>query len=185
MIVPEIVNFLLTLRYPGAERGKQNWVCYRGTIQIIFPMIPPGISIHYTVRPLQGVHAWLGYSTKFGTDTVPNTFTGTISRYGTTPYGGTLSQRIRDDVLEDFHLVTEQEPTYVSITNISPLVQRIDIIGDYIVIPSSQDLVTVVDALRRLHTSTESERLLQQIAHLLGVITGQPQKPLPSIGGGG
>ncbi len=183
MLFPEVINYLLTLRYPGSETGKMNWVCYRGGWQVIIPAVPSGVTIPFTIRPLHGNYAWLGYSTSFGTDILPNTFTGTISQYGTTPYSGVLTQRIRDDSFEYFILTTEQEPTYLSVTNISPLAQRGECIGNFLVIPSPQDLETITDALRRLHTSTLSETLLQQVVYLLGRLSGQPQEPLPPIGG--
>jgi len=183
MIFPEIINYLLTLKYPGSETGKTNWVCYRGGWQVVVPIVAPGQTISYTVQPLHGVYAWLAYATRFGTDIVPNSFTATINQYGTNPYSGLLSQRIRDDALEFFFLVTEQEPTHLSVTNISPLAQRGEVFGDFLVISSQQDLVTISDALRRLHTSTESEQLLQQAVYLLGILSGQPQEPRPPIGG--
>jgi hypothetical protein len=183
MFFPDVINYLLTLRYPGSETGKTNWVCYRGGWQVVIPFVPPGTTIPFTIKPLHGSYAWLAYATSFGTDIVPNMFTGTISQYGTTPYSGLLTQRIRDDTFEYFILVTEQEPTYLSVTNISPLGQRGECIGNFLVIPTPQDLVTVTDALRRLHTSTVSEQLLQQVVYLLGVLSGQPQTPRPPVGG--
>lgn len=182
-MVPDVINYLLSLKYPSSELGRTNWVCYRGGTQVIIPLFPPGTTINFTARPLNGVYAWFGYATRFGADMVPDAFTGTVAQYGTTPYSGTLSQINRDDPLEYFVLVTEQEPTYFSLTNISPLTQRFEILGDFIVIPSPTDLKTVMDALRRLHTSSESENLLQQAVYLLGVLSGQPQEPRPSLGG--
>ena len=183
MFFPDIINYLLTLRYPGSEIGRQNWVCYKGAVQIIVPLGRPGATASYSLRPLHGVYAWLAYLGKFGTDMVPNSLSGTISQYGTTPYSGVLSQRVRDDAFEYFILVTEQEPTYLSITNLSSLAARGEIIHEFLVIPTPQDLVTILDALRRLHTSTESEQLLRQAVYLLEVLSGKPQKPRTPIGG--
>src|SRR4030066_1700160 len=100
MYLPEIITYLLTLQYPGSESGKMNWVCYRGGWQVIIPAVPAGSTINFDIRPLHGSHAYLAYSASFGTDIVPNAFTGTIHQYGSTPYSGTLSQRIRDDTFE-------------------------------------------------------------------------------------
>jgi len=181
-MLPEIIAYLLTLRYPGAESGKMGWVCYQGGVQLYLPLVPPGQTVAYTIRPLHGVFAWILYSLKFEPQGVPNTGAGTASQYGASIYSGLMTQRVRDDGFESFILVTEQEPTYVSQINISPLTQGGGIFLTFIVIPSPQDLVTVTDALRRLHTSTESERLQQQAVSILGVLTGQPQEPRPPIG---
>jgi len=183
MIFPEIINYLLTLRYPSSAQERQNWVCYRGFIQYLVPLILPGQTIPYTVKPLHGIYAWLGYDIRFASDMVPNTFTGTISQFGSRPFSGQVTQVVRDNNIEGFVMTTEQEPMYMSVTNISPLAQRGEMIGTALMISSPQDLATILDALRRLHTSTESEQLLQQAVYLLGILSGQPQEPRPPVGG--
>ena len=183
MIFPEIINYLLTLRYPGSETERQSWVCYRGFIQYIVPLILPGQTIPYTVKPLAGIHAWLGYDIRFASDMVPNAFTATVSQFGSRPFSGQVTQVVRDNNIEGFVMTTEQEPMYMSVTNISPLAQRGEMIGTALMISSPQDLATILDALRRLHTSTESEQLLQQAVYLLGILSGQPQEPRPPVGG--
>ena len=184
MIFPDIINYLLTLRYPGSENGKQNWVCYHGMAQVIVPIIQPGQTINYTERPLQGVYAWIGYAIKFGSDIPPDVLTGMVQQYGSTPYSGIITQALRDNEIEGFLVVTEQEPTYLSVTNISPLAQRGETLGSFLVVPTSQDMITIFDALRRLHTSQETEQLLQRIAGRLDAMSGLPvQTPKPPIGG--
>ncbi len=183
MIIPEVINFLLTLRYPGSESGRQNWVCYRSGHQTFVPVFPPNTTVKYTVTPLHGVYAWLAWASRFGDDMVPNTFTGTIVFYGTKPLSAMLTSRIRNDPFEYLTLITEQEPMEITMSNISPLAQRAEINSDYLVIPSPQDLVTIVDALRRLHTSEKSENLLQQADYLLGILANQPVEPSPPVGG--
>jgi len=159
-----------------------GWVCYQGGVQIYLPLVPSGQTVAYTIRPLHGVAAWIAFSLKLEPQEVPNTGAGTVSQYGASVYSGLMTQRVRDDGFDNFVLVTEQEPTYVSLTNISPITQGGGLFLTFIVIPSPQDLVTVTDALRRLHTSTESERLGQQAVSLLGALAGQPQEPRPPIG---
>ena len=183
MIFPEIINYLLTLRYPGSTKERQSWVCYRGFIQYKVPLIQPGQTIAYTVRPQVGTYAWLGYDSRFASDMVPNTFTGTVSQFGSRSFGGQITQAVRDSNIEGFTLVTEQEPMYMSITNISSLAQMGEVIASGLMISSPQDMATVLDALRRLHTSRESEQLLQQAVYLLGILSGEPQEPRPPVGG--
>jgi len=48
MIFPELIAYLLTLKYPGSEEERMNWVCYRGAGQLIIPLMPPGMTISYT-----------------------------------------------------------------------------------------------------------------------------------------
>ena len=183
MIIPEAIIYLLTLRYPGSELERGNYVCYRGAIQTIIPMMPPGSTVDFTIRPLHGVFAWLLWASRVGTDVVPNTMTGSIVQYGSSPWSGTVTQRSIEDPAEYFVVVTDQEPAHLSLTNISPLAQRWETIADFIVIPSPKDLEIVLDALRRLHTSKESEELQKEAASLLKVLSVQAQAPREPIGG--
>jgi len=182
MIFPELIAYLLTLKYPGSEEERMNWVCYRGAFQQIIPLMPPNTTMSFKAGPLHGTYAWLHYSIRIGTDVLPNAFTGTVSQYGTTPYTGRITQRMRDDPMEFLLLVTEQQPTYMSFSNISPLAQRFEGYGDFIIIPTPQDLAVIMDALRRLHTSQESEELQRQANRLLSKLAGVPPGPKPSIG---
>lgn len=174
MYFPEVINYLLSLRYPGTPGGRHDWVCYRNVIQTIIPVVPANTTVSFTIRPLFGVHAWLAWATRIGTDVVPNSFNASILQHGNFPVNGLITQRGRDDPAEYFVLITEEEPAELRITNLSPIAQRWEAAGDYIVIPSPQDLETVNDALRRLNTSKISEELLQQAVHLLGILSGQP-----------
>ena len=183
MIVPDVINYLLTLRYPGSESGRQNWVCYRSALQFIVPIFPPGTTVQYTIRPLNGVHGYLSWSSRFGHDMVPNTFNAILEVYGTMPLNAVLSALVVDIPFEHFTLITDQEPTKITMSNNSPLAQRGEVLIDYLVIPSPEDLKTITDALRRLETSKESEQLLQQAVYLLGVLANQPLEPLPAVGG--
>ena len=183
MIFPEIINYLLTLRYPGSEKERQNWVCYRGFVQYRVPLIWPMQTVAYTVRPLFGIYAWLGWDIKFGSEMVPDTFTVSVSQFGSRPISGQVTQMIRDNNVEGFVMTTDQEPMYMSVTNISPLAQRGEMAGSALMISTPHDLATIMDALRRLHTSTESERLLQQAVYLLGILSGEPLEPRPPVGG--
>jgi len=183
MIFPEIINYLLTLRYPGSDTERQSQVCYRGFIQYKIPLIWPMQTVAYTVRPLQGTFAWLGYDCRFGSEMVPDTFTGTVSQFGSKPFSGQVTQGVRDNNIEGFVLTTEQEPMYMSLTNISPLAQKGEMFSSGIMISSPQDMATIWDALRRLHTSGESEKLAQEAVYLLGVLSGEAVEPKPPVGG--
>lgn len=183
MNLSEVISYLFSLRYPGAEDPRGNLVCYQGFSQVVIPVLPSGRTIRYTVRPQYGTFAFLGYIRMIGSDMVPNSFSYVMEIAGTIPMGGTITQVNRDMEHPGYMLITEREPLTITATNISPLAQRGEMLGLGVVIPTVKDLETINDALRRLHTSTESERLLQQAAYLLGVLTGQPLEPRPPIGG--
>jgi len=184
MILPEVISYLLTLRYPGSQTGRGDFVCYQHSLQVAIPMIMPGQDIIYTVRPYQGVYAMIVYMRQIGTDMVPNTFVATVQQFGAVIHSNAaITQVYRDGDHPGFVLITEQEPITVIVSNISPLVQRGEMDAHFVLIPSPTDLETVTDALRRLHTSKVSEEHLQQAAHLLGVISQSASAPLPPVGG--
>lgn len=185
MITPDIINYLLSLRYPSSDVGRGNSICYMGGYQLRAPLVAPGATVSLTARPLAGVFAWLGWRLMFGSDTVPNAFTGIFHQYGTTPYSGPVSGRVLEDGWQVFNFVTEQEPTYMAITNVSPITQRWEVIGLFITIPTPQDMAVVIDALRRLHTSEKTEELLQQAVNLLGLEQyreAAARQPIPRVG---
>ena len=171
-MLPEIVNYLLTLERPGG-----GWLVYRGGYQVIIPAVPPNTEVSYTVTPLNAF-AWLGWATRFGTDMVPNAFTGYIHQYGTTSYTGTLTQRIRDDAFDYFIVVTESQPTIVSVTNVTALNQRCEVIGDFLVISNEDDWELCLEALRRIYTSVKSERLAEEANRLLSAMVAGPRPPI-------
>lgn len=183
MILPEIINYILTLRYTGTESGRTSFVCYEGFIQVRIPMFPAGLNLVYTVRPDAGIFALLGYRRLIGTDMVPDAFSSTIHQYGARPFSGIITQISRDMEHPGFMLITERDPLVITVNNISPLSQKAEMMGHVVIIGTEYDLAEITDALRRLHTTTRSEQLLQQAVNLLGVLTGAPPQPSPSIGG--
>lgn len=183
-MLPEIISYLLTLRYPDSESGRSDFVCYSGFLQVRVPLIPAGRTIRYSVRPTGGVFAWIGYRRVIGTDMVPDVFSSTYFQYGAAPFSGILTQVSRDIDNSGFLFITEREPTIISITNISPLAQRGEMQGYFLVLTSPNDLAIVTDAIRRMHTSAVSEQLLQQSVSLLGVLADRPVEPKPELGGG-
>jgi len=182
MILPEIINYILTLRYPESQTGRSDFICYLGFTQVRIPLIPAGREILYTVRPAGGVFAWLGYRRLIGTDMVPDVFSSSFFQYGTSPFSGLVTQTARDIEHPGFTFITEREPLVITVTNISPLAQKGEMIGYFVVITSESDLGVITDALRRLHTSARSEQLLQEADYLLGVLAGQNLEPRPPIG---
>ncbi|MDD4985457.1 MAG: hypothetical protein PHQ43_06660 [Dehalococcoidales bacterium] len=150
---------------------------------MIIPVFPSGQRLDFTGRPETGTYAWIEYKLRFGTAMVPNTFAVEGSQYGTRLYSGVLTEELLARELNFFVLITEQEPSSSSVTNVSPLAQYYEASGEFLLIPTLNDMKVITDALRRLHTSQESERLLQQADYLLGLLVGEPTEPMPPVGG--
>lgn len=171
-MLPSIVEYLLSLPRPGG-----GWLVHRGGLQVIIPAFPPNTTITYIVTPLADAYAQLGWATRFGTTMVPNAFTGFVQQWGSRLYTGTLSQRIISDVVDYFIVVTLAEPTYLYISNASPLNQYCEVIGDFLVISSEEDYALILDALSRVYTSAKSEQLAQEANKLLTRLAVQIPAP--------
>ena len=80
-----------TIEYLLAQFENGVPICWRGGYQVIIPVFPPGATIDYTVRPLSGVYAHLGWATRFGTDMVPNTISGVVRQWGSRIFTGSIT----------------------------------------------------------------------------------------------
>ena len=181
--VREIPTYLLSLRYPGTSATTQSLVCYNSQIQVIVPLLPAGRSIIYTTKPPPGVYAMIGHWAKFGSDLLPNSGRVTAEHFGIMNVNEVCSQLIIETEREALTVITEQMPLTYTITNLSPLAQRVEMVGYVVIIPTVDDMKIVMDALRRLHTSKEAESLLQQASYQLSLISGHPEEPRPPLGG--
>lgn len=161
-MLPNVIEYLLTQQRPGG-----GWLVYRGGLQVVIPVFPPGATVNYAVTPLADVYAQLGWATRFGTDMVPNSFFASCQQYGSRVFSGIVSQRVIADSIDYFIMVTDSEPTLLSITNTSPLNQYCEVIGDFLVIGSDDDYAKVLEALARLGTSSKSEALAEEANRFL------------------
>jgi len=147
-------------------------------------MFPAGSTINLIGKPDRGNYGFLNYSLTFGTDMVPNVFAVTGQQYGSNMYNGVLTKRWLQSEHTFFVFVTDQQPSIASVTNLSPIAQRYEAEGEFLVIPNPEAMELVMDALRRINTSTRSETLLQEAVAALGDISGNPVEPRPSVAGG-
>lgn len=182
-VMPDVFYYLLSLRYPGSEASGGNKVCYSYAYQVILPMLGPGQIVSFTTTPPLGVFAWIAFTAVGGSDAVPEAFRLQSSHFGIVGNDHIVTQTVRDLGREGLTVITANSPFTYTVTNLSPLGQRGEIVAKLLVVPSIHDMETIQDALRRMHTSQVSEELLRQIAYSLGRISGVELKPLPPLGG--
>lgn len=180
-MIPDIINYLLSLRYENSDTKRFEPVCFIGGYQLIIPFFLSGQTINLVGKPDRGYYAFLHYTVKFGSDMVPNAFSASGNQYGSDLYAGILTARWLQDEHTFFVFVTNQEPSRASITNISPLAQRYEANGEYLVIPTPESMITVNDALRRIHTSKVAEQLLAKTSDILEQSTGITPSPKPPV----
>lgn len=181
-MIPDIILYLESLKYPSSGAELPNRVCYPTDYQVRIPFIWPGQVLSFITRPSAGNYAWITWAGVPATDVVPNTLRLQSFHYGIVPTDMVVTQVVRDFRREGLTIITEQMPFTYILTNISPLAQRAELIAEVLVIPSINDFLIIMDALRRLHTSKSVEALLEQANAQLNIISGKG--PKPSLGGG-
>lgn len=145
MILPEIVSRLLSLE------NFTNAPVRQGGLQVIINPFPPNTMVTYTVRPLEGNYAQLGWITSFGSNMVPDAFTGVFQQYGSRPFSGRITQRMLDDGAPYFIMVTNTQPTELYITNTTNVNQYFETLAFFLMISSENDLQIVNSALRQMN----------------------------------
>ena len=166
-MLPSLIDYLLTLRRPSGGR-----LLYRDAVQITVEYFPPGFLLTHTISPPTGAYAYIGWATKLGTDMVPNTFTGFVQQFGTRAYTGVITSRVIEDSVDDLFWITDAEPLFIWIQNISPLAERLEVISHFLVCTGEDDYQQLLDALERLETSKKSETLAERTNELLSKIAG-------------
>lgn len=143
-----------------------------GGFQIYMPIIPPNTLVPYTISPALGYYAYIGYRLDFDGAMVPNAFSITINQWGMRPYNGILTQKIIEFGIDHIIPVTEAEPCRTHAQNLTPLNQYACVTGYFVGIHSAEDYGTVMDALRRLGTSSQSEEIASEANTLLRKLAG-------------
>lgn len=171
MLLPYVIQYLESLMRP---QGGQ--LVEPGGFQIYMPIVPPYTLITYAITPGAGYYAYIGYRLDWDGAMIPNAWSMTITQWGMRSYSGILNSKIIEYGINHIIPVTEAEPCYTQAQNLTPLNQYACITGYFVAISNKDDYITILEALKRLGTSTRSEDLAQQANNLL-------EKMLPVPGG--
>lgn len=172
-MLPGTIDYILSLR--DATGGQ---VASQAQHQVIIPNFPPLTTVNYSVAPVTPVEAIILYEFVFGEAMVPHSFDVKIRHGADTPLDVIVSGRFTREPTSVFIIVGRQQPSInVAATNLRILTNYYELTTSYITITSVDNYNIVVDALRRMHTSTESEELLRAIAEAGGTQT-QPREPI-------
>ena len=171
MLLPEVINYLLSLE------GFTNSPVRQGAFQTIINPFPPNTTVSFSVRPPDGTYAHLSWINVFGSEMIPNAFSGFVQQYGSRPFSGIITAKMLEYGVPHLVVVTDQQPTEISVTNNTALNQYFEAGGLFLAIASEPDLQIVIDALRRLHTSSKLEALTQESNALLSKIAGSSLTP--------
>lgn len=177
MLLPYIIQYLESLMTPHGGQLVEP-----GGFQIFIPIVPPNTLVPYIISPSLGYYAYIGYRLDFDGTMVPNAFSITLDQWGMRPYSGILTQKIIEFGIDHIIPVTEAEPCHSQALNLTPLNQYACVDGYFVGIHSAEDYQTVMDALRRLGTTTKSEELATQANDLLRRLVAPIPSPYPRGG---
>jgi hypothetical protein len=178
-MVPTIIEYLLSLLGPGGLS-----VFYTRLSQIIIPSFPPLQTVQYSISLTPDVYGYIFYDFSFGEAMVPHAFDVKINQSGRKFFDAIVSGRFMAIPQYTFSFMTKDTPILVDATNTTLLVQYFETAYQFLVVPAQSDYNTMVDALRRVFTSTKSEELLQEVKTLLQQLVDLEKKmgPRPPIG---
>lgn len=172
MIPTYAIEYLLTLQRPGGGR-----LVIPEASQILIPIFPPNTSLTLSVHPYGSDYSLIKFGLGFGPNMVPNTFQGYVQTWGSREIQGTLTAEVLNTELQGFVLITQSEPSVLSVTNISGLNQVFEIDSVNLRISTEDDYKLVLEALARLGTSAKLEQLAQEAVLLLGKLVGEAPPP--------
>lgn len=164
-----IVEYLLAQSRPGV-----GFLCYNSRWQWIIPLIPPRVTVSFSLAPPFGAYAAIKYALTITADTMP----GAIHVQATQSGNKFLDGYIEDDWTREyttyFVVFTHSDPIYAQVRNDSSLSQREIATQWNIIIPSEADYKRVIELIKEysMVTSTELSRqandLLRQLVEASG-----------------
>lgn len=174
-MLPSTIDYILSLR--DASGGV---VASLNQYQVVIPNFPPLTTINYSVLPADPVQAYILYELSFGEAMVPHSFDVKIRHGSSYIINAIISERFSQPI-STFAIIGHQQPALlVAASNLTLLTNYYELATFFISITSLDNYNIVVDALRRLHTSTRLEQLAAEATRLLALLP--PSEPRPPIG---
>lgn len=157
-----IAEYLESLERPGGGRLVKPAIS-----QVYVPAIPPLTSLSWYTAPRDGEYCAIGLKIILSTAMVPNALYGSGQQYGSRIVEGIITQTWLENPIEAIYFMSKAWPAYLRIVNLTNMVQLWESLQYYLIVASEQDLALVLDALRRLSTSSKLEQAAIQANNLL------------------
>ncbi len=162
-MLPAAIEYLLTLKDQSG-----NPVCFMHQFQVIVPNFPPRGNIIYSVAPPTPVRAYILYEYCFGEAMVPHAFNVRITHGPTEVLNAIISGLYTSSRSGIFSVLGKQQPALnVTVSNLTQLAQYYELSTQFLIVTTDDEYKTVIDALRRMHTSKSSETLASQTLDLM------------------
>lgn len=171
-MLPATIDYILSLR--DATGGN---VASLNQHQVVIPNFPPLTTINYSVTPALPLQAYILYEFSFGQAMVPHSFDIKIRHGAAYLLNVIFSGRFTQPV-GAFAMIGRQQPALnVAVTNLRLLTNYYELTTSFVSISTLDNYKIVIDALRRLHTSTRSEELADEANTLLAAMPGKGVRP--------
>lgn len=159
------IEYLLTLRESAKMPGIHNRVYQTAIVNF-----PPLTTINYSVSPTNA-YCYILYEFTFGEAMVPHSFDVKVLQAGQKILDVVISGRFTTGSIYTFISIQGGRPADFYVTNMRNLVNYYELTAFYLAIPDIEHYNAVVDALRRMHTSTKIEELAKQCRDILNSLT--------------
>lgn len=167
-MLPATIDYILSLRDPSG-----GIVASLNQYQVVIPNFPPLTTINYSVLPLPPIEAYILYEFSFGEAMMPHSFDVKIKHGAGYILNAIVSGRFTQPV-STFAIIGHQQPALnIAATNLRLLTNYYELTTFLVSITSVPNYNIVIDALRRLHTSTRLEQLVAEVSK------GQVPAPSP------
>lgn len=162
-MLPATIDYILSLR-----DGSGGSVASLDQHQVIVPNFPPLTTVNYSVSPFTPIQAYILYEFVFGEAMVPHSFDVKIRHGSGYILNVIVSGRFTSQPVNVFAVIGEQNPALnVAVTNLRLLANYYELTTSYVSIASQENYKIVLDALRRLHTSSRLENLVEDSKKIL------------------
>ena len=152
-----IIEYLLAQSRPGG-----GFLCFASRWQFLIPVLPPGLTLNFTIGPPTGYYAAIKYALSISQDTVPRTVYNTVTQGGVTYTVGMITPDWSREYLNYFIVFTEAEPILLELTNISNVNQRCDATQWNVLIPTQEDFLLVKEHIAA-QSSLVTNSLLKEL----------------------
>ncbi len=144
MALPRVVEYLLTLR-----RESGGLLVMQGASQTIIPAVVPGQQFVLQAFPIGTDYLNIVYSSQIDPAVVPGVFFAWGQYYGNRAYEGRMMSYWTANQLDSFVFISENEPAWALIRNLSPVNQYYSGVAFFITIASEDDYIAILDALKK------------------------------------
>jgi len=156
---PYVIQYLESL-----YREDGSVLCQPAAIQVLLPSVPPFTQLPFTIKPVPGYYASIGYGSSVDLNVIPNAWMLNIVQFGAQPFIGVLSSDMITYGVEYIATSLTAQPIYITLTNLTPLNQYLCITVFFVTITDEDGFAQAKDRLSKLGT-VEAVDLLKRLTN--------------------